>query len=386
MTVMILNPMGGEGWGGVERWFLDTALGLRRRGHRVVSVGRPGSLWAKRCLEAGLPTRTTEMRNGLPLGEARAIAFFAREEKVDVICTKLHKGIRLSGLAAMFLRRVPVVAFMGLVEVKRGLRYRLTYRLFLDRILTLSPGMRRDILAVGGVPEESVEAVPYGVDPADHAVPPAAAAEARRSLGAGPGDPLVVSLGRLHEQKRFDLMLEGFAKVRERVPAARLAVAGTGTLLPELEAKRRALGLDDAVRFAGFRSDTAAVIAAGDLFALSSDDEGLPHVILEAMAAGKAVVATDVGSVRDLVEDRVTGRVVPRRDPGAWAEAVADLLVDGERRRAMGEAALARVRERYPPEKCLAETEEFLLRAAWLDDPLEPPAAAPPATPPPPPA
>jgi glycosyltransferase involved in cell wall biosynthesis len=365
LTVLVFNPMGGDGWGGVERWFMDLAKGLRARGHRVLSVGRPGALWTKRCLEAGIETRSTEMRGDFSVGEARAVAFWIQEQHVDVVCTKLHKGIRLGGLAARFAGHVPLVAFMGLVEVEKGWRYRWTYRLFLHWIVTLSESMRRDILAVGaGVLEDRVVAIPYGVVPGDYEVETAVSAAARESLGAGPGDRLVVAAGRLHVQKRFDVLLEAFAATAREVPAARLAVVGTGKLQEELEAKVRSLGIADRVRLAGFRSDVAAVLAAADLFALSSDDEGLPMVVIEAMAAGRAVAATDVGSVRDLVVDGETGLVVPRRDPGALAGAMTALLADDARRGRMGAAGRARVREKYPLEKCVVDTEAFLRRVA----------------------
>ncbi len=365
LTVLFFDPAGAEGWGGVERWFLDLAKGLRSRGHAVLAVGRPGTPWTQRCLEAGIETRTTEMRRDFSLGEARAAAFWIQERRVDVVCTKLHRGIRLGGLAARFAGHVPLVAFMGLPEVEAGWRHRLAYRFFLHWILTLSEGMRREILSVrSGVPADRVVAIPFGVAPGDYEVPAEVAAAARRSLGAGPGDRLVLAAGRLHEQKRFDVLLEAFAAAAGRVPAARLAIAGAGGLREELEARARSLGVGAKVRFAGFRPDLPAVLAAADLFALSSDAEGLPVVVLDAMVSGRAVVATDVGSVCDLVVDGETGLVVPRRDPEALAEAMVALLTDDSRRGAMGTAGRARAVERFPLEQCVAETERFLRMAA----------------------
>lgn len=359
-TVLILNPMGEDGWGGVERWFMDLALGLRARGTRVLSVGRPGSRWTTRCLEEGIETRTTPMRGAFPLGEARAVAFWMQEQGVDVVCTKLHKGIRLAGLAARFAGHRPLVAFMGLVEVERGWRHRLAYRLLLHRILTLTEGMRRDILAVGsGVPPDHVAAIPFGVLPSNYEAP--ADPAVRESLGAAPGERLLVAAGRLHNQKRFDVLLEAFAATGGR---ARLAVVGTGALLPDLREKARAAGVADRVRFAGFRPDIREVLAAADLFVQSSDDEGLPIVVMEAMASARAVVATDVGSLRELVVDGETGLLVPRRDPAALAAAMGALLGDDGRRRAMGEAGRTRIRERFPLERFVADTEAYLRKVA----------------------
>jgi glycosyltransferase involved in cell wall biosynthesis len=319
-------------------------------------------MWCGRSRAAALPVFETPMRGDLAVGEAFALGRWMRKQGVEVVLTKLHKGIRVSGLASLFGGRPPVAALMGLVEVERGLRYRLTYRLFLDWIVTLSPAMRDAILAVDAGPRpERIVAIPYGVDLAACEVPEPAAREARASLGAAPGDLLVVAVGRLHAQKRFDRMIEAFAGIRERVPAARLAIVGTGSLHTELEGRARSAGVGDRVTFAGFRSDTAAVFAAADLFALSSDDEGLPMVVIEAMAAGLPVVATDVGSVRDLVADGETGRLVAR-EAAPLAAAVAGLLLDPDARRRMGAAGRARVEERYGLERCVAETEAFLHR------------------------
>ena len=363
LGVLLVDPMGGDGWGGVERWLMDIALGLRARGHRVCAAGRPGALWTVRAREAGVPVLETPMRRDFALGEARALGRWMREHRVEVVGTKLHKGIRLSGLAARLAGRPPVVAFMGLVEAERGFRYRLTYRLFLDWVLTLSPSMRREILAVGaGIPEDRVVAIPYGVDPDAYRVPAERAAAARASLGAGPDDLLVLAVGRLHEQKRYDRLLEAFAAIRARVPPARLAIVGTGSLREELEGRARALGLADRAHWAGFRSDMPEVFAAADLFVLASDDEGLPMVAIEAMASGLPVVATEVGSVRDLVEDGRTGRVVAK-EVAAITEAAADLLLDPAARRAAGEAGRERARQRYGLARCVEETEEFLRKA-----------------------
>ena len=121
------------------------------------------------------------------------------------------------------------------------------------------------------------------------------------------------------------------------------------------------------IEVASVRPDIPAVLAAADLFALSSDDEGLPMVVIEAMASGLAVAATDVGSVRELVVDGETGLVVPRRDPAALASAIRALLGDDARRGAMGKAGRARVAGRFPLARCVAETEAYLKKAAGRD-------------------
>ena len=122
--VLVLDPVGAEGWGGVERWLWDLALGLRERGHRVCVAGRPGSRWMRRSADAGFALCEVPLRGDFRLDQAYRLSRFMLKEGVDVVATKLHKGIRVSGFAAKFAGHPPVVSFMGLVETRPGLRYR----------------------------------------------------------------------------------------------------------------------------------------------------------------------------------------------------------------------------------------------------------------------
>lgn len=361
LSLLIVNPMGGAGWGGVERWLFDLALGLRERGHRVASAGQPGSAWTARTEEAGFPVQRVPLRSDFALGQRRALAGFMRLHGVDVVATKLHRGIRASGFAARAAGRPPVVAFMGLVETEPGWRYRLTYRLFLDRVVTLSDAMREEIVTVGRLDPATVVTIPYGIRPGEYELPPATRDEVRAELGVPRDAPFAVALGRMHLQKRFDLLLDAFRRVADRLPHARLAVAGEGRLLAAVDAQRRRLGLESSVHLLGFRRDVDRLLAAADCLVMSSDFEGLPMVVLEAMASARAVVSTNVGSLPAMVEHGRTGLLVPKGEPGALADALADVLASPARARAMGDAGRARVLERYPLARCVEETERYLL-------------------------
>ena len=133
-------------------------------------------------------------------------------------------------------------------------------------------------------------------------------------------------------------------------------IVGEGALRPGLEALVRAGGLSDHVLFAGFRDDVDRLLPAFDVFCLSSHLEGLGTSLLDAMAFGRAVVATAAGGIPEAVEDGVTGRVVPVRDPARLAQALLDLLGEPERRRAMGEAGRRRFLERFTADRMVEET------------------------------
>ncbi len=360
LSLLIVNPMGSDGWGGVERWLMDVATGLRDRGHRVSSAGRPGSVWLQRCDAAGFPVLAVPLRADFHLGQARKLSRFMLDQGVDVVATKLHRGIRAAGFAAKLAGAPPVVAFMGLVETRPGLRYRLTYELFLDGVVTLSRRMRDQIVTNGALAPGDVHAIPYGVVPERYVAAPGQRDATRLELGLPPDAPVALAIGRLNDQKRFDLLLECFREVRREVPTARLVIAGTGKLQARLSDHVERLGLRACAHLIGFRRDVAALLAAADTLVMSSDDEGLPMVVLEAMAAARPAVTTRVGSIDEQIVDGETGYLVARRDMRALARRLTDVLGDADRARAMGAAARRRVCERFPLSLCVRRTEEYL--------------------------
>jgi glycosyltransferase involved in cell wall biosynthesis len=180
----------------------------------------------------------------------------------------------------------------------------------------------------------------------------------------GGGAPLLVTLGRLDRQKRPDLALEALARVRERGDA-RLVWCGDGPLRPLMERQAAALGVAEAVRFLGFVDNPFPLLRRADLFLLTSDFEGLPNALIEAQGLGLPAVATRCRFGPDeILEDGVTGRLVSPGDTVALADAVLELLADPGRRRAMGEAAAGRARERFAAEQVVPRWAALLEAAA----------------------
>jgi glycosyltransferase involved in cell wall biosynthesis len=315
----------------------------------------------RRAGDAGYPLCEIPLRGDFQLGQARKLSRFMLSQGVDLVATKLHRGIRVSGFAARLAGRPPVVAFMGLVETRPGLRYRLTYRLFLDRVVTLTERMRAEIIDEGSLDPREVVAIPYGVRVEDFDVPESEGLAVRREIGLAPDTPVALAIGRLHLQKRFDLLFETFARVRKSVPNAVLVLAGHGRLQPELEGHLDRLGLRDSVRLLGFRSDVARVLSAADCLVMSSDFEGLPMVVLEAMAASRPVVSTSVGSIDAQVDEGVTGHLVAKGDVAALADALSRVLTLPDRGRSMGRAGREKVGALYPLTRFIDETERYLL-------------------------
>jgi len=151
----------------------------------------------------------------------------------------------------------------------------------------------------------------------------------------------------MEKVKRLDVLLRAFAQVLARHPRARLLMIGEGELRPELEALATSLGVSRAVIWPGFRRDIPRLLAAMDVYVQPSANEGLPLSILEAMAAGKPIVATRIKGVVELIEHEVTGLLVSLGNREALVAAILRLLEDGSLAERVGRVARSRVADRF---------------------------------------
>jgi len=186
-------------------------------------------------------------------------------------------------------------------------------------------------------------------------------AAVRVDLGVPLAAPLVVTVARLDPQKALHVLLEAVAALPE---GTYLAIVGTGKLEEKLKARAVSLGIADRVRWVGFVRDAANYVAAGDVFALSSIWEGIPLAAQEAILVGAPVVATAVGGMPELIDDRVTGRLVPPNKPVLLADALAHILASPEGARRYAAEARSRLVERFSTERMLARLEAAYREAA----------------------
>jgi glycosyltransferase involved in cell wall biosynthesis len=223
-----------------------------------------------------------------------------------------------------------------------------------DRVLAVS----RDIataLSRGG-PGGEIEVLHLGIEPGKR--PERSAADVRRELGLADDAGLVVTASRLSPQKALHVMIEAMTAMD-----AMLLICGEGPLEGELRSRAAELKIAERVRFLGFRTDVADLIAAADVFCLSSVWEGVPLAAMEAVQLGTPVVATDVGGTGELIADRVSGRLVPPGDPNALAAALTEVLANEDARRAYVEAARAALAHDFSTERMLERLREIYVGA-----------------------
>lgn len=212
----------------------------------------------------------------------------------------------------------------------------------------------RDILVQDGIPKARIVVVHDGIDVerATHLAPVDIHAEFWFPKGA----PVVVNVGALVAHKGQRFLVEAMAAVRRRVPDAQLVIFGEGDLREPLTRQIKDLGLEKHVVLAGFREDVLAVTKSADLFVMSSVTEGLGSAVLDAMAMGLPVVGTRAGGIPEVIEDGVTGALVPPGEADALADAIVEMLERSDASARMREAGQARVRKEFGVDKLVEGT------------------------------
>jgi glycosyltransferase involved in cell wall biosynthesis len=220
----------------------------------------------------------------------------------------------------------------------------------------------RQMLVADGVPAERTVTVHEGID-IDH-VRAAPAVNVHEAFWLPHNAPVVGNIAALVPHKGQRHLIEAARLVVQRMPDVRFLILGEGELREMLERQVREYRLEKHVFLPGFRTDVLGCLKSFDLFAMSSVTEGLGTALLDAMACGKAIVATRTGGIPEVVDDGVTGKLVAPRDHAAMAQATLELLDDHAGRARMGDAGRARVEARFTVERMIAGTAAVYARLA----------------------
>lgn len=353
--VRILRVIARLNVGGPAQHVLHLSRELGRRGYETTLVaGRvgegEGSMEALADELGVRPVYIRSLQREISLVQDAAAVLqlvrLIRRERPAILHTHTAKAGTIGRVAALLAGsarpKVVVHTFHG--HVLRGyfsrpktLLFRLVERLLArvsDSLVAVSPEVREDLLRLHVAPPGKIAVVRLGLELEQRtASPPGTREEVRRGLGVGEAQVLVGWLGRMTEIKCVDDLLRAFAAAGGD---AVLVLVGDGPLRPGLEALAAELGISERCRFVGYTDDVSAFYAACDLVALSSANEGTPVTLIEALAAGVPVVSTDVGGVRDVVEQGVSGLLVPAGDVHGLADALRAAISDAELRERLG--------------------------------------------------
>ena len=307
---------------------------------------------------SGIPYLIMNRRPGLELSLMWRLYRLFRKHRPAVVHTHHFNQLFYSALGAR-LAGARIVHTEHSVEYLKNRRFRIALRLLsilCDRVIAIGNDGRRALASQVGIPARKLVVMRAGVNLSAFRI---SQSEARRVLGIPDSQPVVAIIARLFPEKNHKLLLAAFKEVARRISGARLLIAGEGVEKQAIADEISRLGLAGSVDLMGVRRDVARILAASDLFVLSSDREGLPIAVLEAMAAGKPVVATAVGDLPAIVRDGETGFLVPAKDVARLAEAICSVLSQPELAAEMGLNARRFVEESYSVESMITRIEEL---------------------------
>ncbi|MBN2071158.1 MAG: glycosyltransferase [Candidatus Krumholzibacteriota bacterium] len=340
-------------WGGGEKWHLDMAARLARRGMNICAAAGSSGPFRERIIEAGIPLHTMEISNlsFLNIVKIRRVAAFLTRENIDTLIVNLPSDLKVAGPAARIAGNCPLIYRRGsAIPLRDSFLNRYLFKNCVSSVIVNSEETRGTILANNPAifDDARITTIYNGIDLEEWDTRP------RRPLPLAEKEEIVLgTAGRLEIEKAHGRLIDLAVVLRERGLQFRLLIAGSGRLRKKLERQVARRGLSKEVTFTGFVEDMKSFMDSIDIFLLSSLWEGFGYVLIEAMASGKPVVAFDLASTREIVDDERSGFLVPAGDIGAMAAAVEKLSGDAALREETGKKGRSAVEKRFGIEEAV---------------------------------
>ena len=349
--------------GGIERRLVALLPRLNTPPFRVslVCIRERGPL-ADELRQAGVPVSVVPLRSRLDPRGLRALTRWMHEQRVDLVHSHMYRSNVPATIAARLAGVRHVLCQVHNIDTWETRRQQMMDHWLLrwrTAMLAVSNEVKRDIVARLHCPPEQVRVLYNGIDIDEYgSVQPDA--QLRHELGIPQGHRLVVMLARLVAQKKHTRFLQALETIRNELPPARVLLVGDGKLRGELEREVETRHLGGMVSFTGHRNDIPQILALSDLSVLTSDKEGFSNTVIESLAAGVPVVATDVGGNSEAIVEGECGLIVQPDDLTGLAGALKKVLTDDTLRHQMSQAARVRA-QRFSLENMLDETRRLYL-------------------------
>ena len=365
MPLTILTACTSRAWGGMEMSLVQTSVRLRARGHAVVPLCAPGSPIEERLRAEGFAPETADLWGKVHPRQAWRLSRLIGRRKIDLVHCDWSRDLFTLVPALALHRRVPLVLHKH-VGVLAGKRLWVHYALYrrVDHVIAISDVIHGNFIAMHPIDPLKVVTIHNGIDPGRFRPDPATRVRLRAELGYTDDDLVVGIVGRVTPSKGHREFLEMAARLAGTHPRARFLVVGEATRGEEDEGRAildgiATAGLAERVKVTGFRPDVPDLLAAMDVFAFPSHNEAFGLALIEAMATGLPTVSADCDGVLDIVEEGITGLMVPPRDGERLAVAMARLLDDAGLRARMGAAGRARVLAHFTAERMAQDLERL---------------------------
>lgn len=358
-------------FGGGERVFAQIINRLSGERYKIIVACLPTGAFIEKIEGNGAEINSVDMRNRFNPGVILQLSGLIKKEKVDIVHSQGARADFFARVAAK-LASVPIVISTIPMPVEgfdvrpiRKLIYTAFNRFsecFVDRFIVVSDALEKMMIERHRIAPQRIVKIYNGIEKDEYCIADEEIAHRRlrfrTKVNIGQDVAVIGIIGRLVWQKGFEYFIEAIPEVLKEYKQARFLLVGTGELEEELKVKSKKLKLEEKAIFTGFMSDIKDVLASIDVFVIPSLREGLPVVLLEAMAMKKPIVATNIEGIAEILENGVSGLLVPPRNSKALAEAVINMLTYKEKALRMGISARMIVEERFGVDIMVQKVEE----------------------------
>ncbi len=353
----ILHTESAKRWGGQERRTFAEAREFKKRGYRVILAVQPESALGKHAKEIGIEVREIGMGN-----RDIAKAFFRllsliRRERVDIVNTHSSKDSWIASFAARLAHQPILLRTRHVTIPISNHPLNIVYKMP-HKIITVSNYLRNTMIQKNRIKPKKIVSIPTAVDLAkfDFNI---SGKRVREELVINPEVPLVGMIGVIRMEKGHRYFIEAAQRILKIKPEAKFLIIGPEPKGETVIQKVRELKLEKKILVLGLRSDTPQILAALDIFVMPSLREALGTALLEALAMKKAVVATWVGGIPEVIIHNQTGLLVPPADGKALARAILELLENREKAKRLGENGRRLVEEKFSQKSMIEKIEDL---------------------------
>ncbi len=344
-------------YGGGEVWIITAAKELLKRGHNLTIICNPGSKLKKYAEKNNINVIPLRFGGDINPVTILKLARIINKNKIDIILTNMDKELRLCGIASKISGRGKIAARHGIdFPLKNKFHYRITYNKLADIIIANSEATKNTLLKnAPWLNPARIKVIYNGINIEEY--DESKTKDLRNELGIPENIPLIGFVGRLSIQKGIEYLLKAFLEVKRR-SNAHLLIAGVGELEEYIKNFISQNNLEDSVHLLGFRDDTNNIMRTTDLLILPSLWEGFGIVLIEAMAAGRACITTQISSMPEIVKNNISGIIVPPKDSNSLAEACLKIISDKDLANKMGLEGKRLVKEKFGIGKMIDNYEE----------------------------
>ena len=370
MKCNILYVIDNIEFGGGERVFSQIIRGLNKEKFAIFVASNPGGTFEKKLKEVGLKIDPLDMTSRYNLSTISKLKKIIKIKDVQIVHSQGGRADFFARIAARIANVPIIISSMAMlvegydVSILKKRLYVLMDRWterWVNKFIVLSEAMRRSLIERHKIPPENIVKIYNGIEIEEYNPDLKELRnkklESKRALGLKNDVPVIGAIGRLVWQKGFEYLIRAAPEVLKKCPEARFLIVGEGPLKNKLILTSEKLNVADRIIFTGFRSDIKEILASIDVLAMPSLLEGLPMVLLEAMAMAKPIVATRIDGITEVLENSKTGLLVPAKNSHALAEAIVGILNDKAKANFFGQNAREATKEKFSVKKMVVQIE-----------------------------